>query len=1082
MAGVVPVIPRFKFTNSIGVPVAGGSVAVFLAGTTTFATTYQDKDLTTENTNPVTLDANGECLFWVDPAYRYKFLLRDATGATVSGWPVDNIPGTADAAAALAAATTLLDETEAARDEAVTANLAAQAALSGLSPLTHQYDTAFMIDATVEDTDAAVITKIGTAVTEQSLDEFNTFTQPVMIVAEDGSVEWAPHNLILQSSSLGNAAYTATGLTKTTGYEGPGGELDAALLTVSASPAYVGPLLSGTKVSNFTNGRFLCAWKVKYDGTHRWCYIRIDSPGTLRVYFDLQNGVVGTADAGITGAISRYDADGTTILPAGWFMIYAHQAIGAASFNSLLGLSDADNNPAVTVGKTLRVANPQVCYGVNPLDYLPTTTVPVYGTPYSWEMGGRSLMLYGGAVYSGLYSEDLTNAAWTKTNCTAALTTTGISGEPCSTLTATANDATCLQVTVSAGTVQTFQPYIRRRTGTGAVYITMDNGGTWTDITSQINSTTYTRVYLHGVLANPTVGFKLATNTDAIDVCHANTVKTTYVSPPLAVYGTAITMTAGNTMVNVTLPISLSGSNVLAYYDGYLVDDTAILSPTIWNGFSLSSASGHSVGVNATFTINDGVNLGFPHGTSSPYPLYYASEAGERVEATVYLAGTSGGSYCTVNGEPLSVNYLRNVPTLTRFSISSNGGEMQFIRRLLVAPASLEDRDDLRTLHYQQGIRNSLYAAAVVAGDNEFALLSGGTDMNRVPSVEILKDYGDSVLLGVFWVGRDVTHTWNSELPSRLYQRNYVYDKVENTLTPVSNTAIVQQPSRWSSHLGATYCGQPIRLTSGANQGRILLIYQEEDSVSGMLGDQDTNIYMKTNDLEGDPAGWSAATKIFDASTAGLTYLFPSPGGDYLILPPSHSVAPGRIVLSCYANGNRIGSLYSDDDGATWTLGTLLTYAAPGATETTLALWPDGTLVTTIRRATGVGNNRAWAKSVDGGVTWVDQGTIPNIATVGDCDSSASTVQLDPSGLTSTQGRIALAHATTGNRLGFQIGYATDDTMELFTNLQPVDQRRYFGYSALRSMFGGEYIACAVEYGHASSNLDNSVCLMVIKP
>jgi hypothetical protein len=98
MSGVVPVVPRFKFFNpSTGAPLALGSVTVYEAGTTTLANTYQDRDLQTSNTNPVNLDANGECLFWVDDSKDYKFLLTtglNGTGATVSGYPVDNIPST----------------------------------------------------------------------------------------------------------------------------------------------------------------------------------------------------------------------------------------------------------------------------------------------------------------------------------------------------------------------------------------------------------------------------------------------------------------------------------------------------------------------------------------------------------------------------------------------------------------------------------------------------------------------------------------------------------------------------------------------------------------------------------------------------------------------------------------------------------------------------------------------------------------------------------------------------------------------------------------------------------------------------
>jgi hypothetical protein len=136
MTGVVPVLPRVKFTDATGTPIVGGELTVYLAGTTTAATTYQDRTLLTENTNPISLDANGECLLWVDSAYSYKFLLRDAAGATVSGYPVDNIPGAADAvaAAAIAAATVqpYLDAAEAARDGAETAEANAEAARDSL--------------------------------------------------------------------------------------------------------------------------------------------------------------------------------------------------------------------------------------------------------------------------------------------------------------------------------------------------------------------------------------------------------------------------------------------------------------------------------------------------------------------------------------------------------------------------------------------------------------------------------------------------------------------------------------------------------------------------------------------------------------------------------------------------------------------------------------------------------------------------------------------------------------------------------------------------------------------------------------
>ncbi len=120
-----------------------------------------------------------------------------------------------------------------------------------------------------------------------------------------------------------------------------------------------------------------------------------------------------------------------------------------------------------------------------------------------------------------LYSRDLTNAAWTKTNCTTALTQTGIDGttNSASLLTATAIDATCLQTLTLSSSARAQTAYVKRSFGAGQVSMTMDNGSTWTDITAQINSNTFTRVSIPSqTLANPTVGFKLADDTDAIIV------------------------------------------------------------------------------------------------------------------------------------------------------------------------------------------------------------------------------------------------------------------------------------------------------------------------------------------------------------------------------------------------------------------------------------------------------------------------------------------------------------------------------------------------------------------------------------
>lgn len=120
-----------------------------------------------------------------------------------------------------------------------------------------------------------------------------------------------------------------------------------------------------------------------------------------------------------------------------------------------------------------------------------------------------------------LYSRDMTNAAWVKTNVTPALTATGICGGTniASTLTATAGNGTCLQTITIAAAARSSSAYVKRRTGSGTIEFTRDNGTSWTNITSLINGSTFTRVKIENTsVLNPVVGFRIVTSGDAIDV------------------------------------------------------------------------------------------------------------------------------------------------------------------------------------------------------------------------------------------------------------------------------------------------------------------------------------------------------------------------------------------------------------------------------------------------------------------------------------------------------------------------------------------------------------------------------------
>lgn len=129
---------------------------------------------------------------------------------------------------------------------------------------------------------------------------------------------------------------------------------------------------------------------------------------------------------------------------------------------------------------------------------------------------------------------DIDNVTITECTIKAETTATGLDGiaNTATTLTATAADAIILQPITLASAARCASAYVKRRTGTGTISFTQDGGSTWTDITSQINSSTWSRVEITATLANPSVGFKISTSGDAIDVdCVQNEAGTKATSP-----------------------------------------------------------------------------------------------------------------------------------------------------------------------------------------------------------------------------------------------------------------------------------------------------------------------------------------------------------------------------------------------------------------------------------------------------------------------------------------------------------------------------------------------------------------------
>jgi len=85
---VLSPLPKMQFFSTAGVPLVGGKLYTYAAGTTTPLATYTSQSGVTANTNPIILDSRGEANVWLSSA-AYK--LKLTTPADVEIWTVDNV-------------------------------------------------------------------------------------------------------------------------------------------------------------------------------------------------------------------------------------------------------------------------------------------------------------------------------------------------------------------------------------------------------------------------------------------------------------------------------------------------------------------------------------------------------------------------------------------------------------------------------------------------------------------------------------------------------------------------------------------------------------------------------------------------------------------------------------------------------------------------------------------------------------------------------------------------------------------------------------------------------------------------------
>ena len=403
-----------------------------------------------------------------------------------------------------------------------------------------------------------------TAGTDSFPDTALSFSRPSLATMFDstGKLTYAPNNLLPQSNTFSNAAWSKLSSSITTGQSDPFGGTAASKLVEAAATAqhYVA---QNTGLGTFSGGGIFTVYAKAAERTK--IYVWNDWTGQ-GVKFDLSNGNT-ISSSGATG--------GSTSLGNGWYQLYVKFPDGGTG-NSSVSISslDAAGSTSYTGDGTsglyiYQATGSRVTYETTPrtADQVITTSAAYYGPRIDYDpntLAVKGLLIEENRTWVALWNRDFTNAAWTKTSVTAALDQVGIDGvaNSASSLTASANNGTVLQAITLASSQRATSAYVKRLVGSGAVSMTTDGGTTWTDITSQLGAGAYARATIPAqTVTNPSVGFKFATSGDKIAVDFFGNENGAFQTSPLVVASASVTRAADVVQFTGTALTALQGAS-----------------------------------------------------------------------------------------------------------------------------------------------------------------------------------------------------------------------------------------------------------------------------------------------------------------------------------------------------------------------------------------------------------------------------------------------------------------------------------------------------------------------------------------
>lgn len=329
------------------------------------------------------------------------------------------------------------------------------------------------------------------ALVQKSFSEIITFSRASNATrfAPDGTLQYAPHNLLTYSEQFDNAS----------GWTSTRASVSANATTAPTGTSVADKIVEDTTASN-THLTFSANVSVSTATVYTYS---VYAKAAGRTWFNMQIGTgVGAyganvpfcyfnlSGAGAVGA-SGFGTGSITDVGNGWYrcVVVATATTSASTTNMRIKLASANSTDSYTGDGTsgIFVWGAQLAVGPYPLDYTPTTTAVVYGPRFDYNpttLAPLGLLIEEQRTNLVTYSEQFDNAAWTKqSSVTVSANTTVAPDGTTSGDTVTADSGLSIYQSVAATIGTTYCQSVFIKAGTATSILLRDDTGAGRSIT-----------------------------------------------------------------------------------------------------------------------------------------------------------------------------------------------------------------------------------------------------------------------------------------------------------------------------------------------------------------------------------------------------------------------------------------------------------------------------------------------------------------------------------------------------------------------------------------------------------------------